>query len=70
MRSRVEDVEVYYTDKKVAKWRDMQMYITMTGNEDEVAENLRLIVQDRGMRIELPLAEIVAKARREIPWLK
>lgn len=63
MKSRIEHIEVCWSDKDSIRWRDMRCWLGQYGNDDNAPHYLT--IQDKGVKIEIPLEEILRKAREE-----
>lgn len=63
MRSWIEKIEVCWSDKKSVRWREMRCWLGQYGNDESCPHYLA--IQDKDVKIEIPLEEILRKAREE-----
>lgn len=63
MKSRIEHIEVCWNDKSTIRWRDMRCWLGQYGNDDD--ESHYIAIQDKNVKIEIPLEEILRKVREE-----
>lgn len=63
MTSRIEHIAVCWSDKDSIRWRNMRCWLGQYGNDDNAPHYLT--IQDKGVKIEIPLEEILRKAREE-----
>lgn len=64
MKSKIEHVEVYWADAKMIRYRDMRMWLGAKEVDDK--EQYYLTIQDKGVKIDIPLERILPKIREEI----
>ena len=63
MKSRIEKIEVTWSDKSSIRWREMRCWLGQYGNEDNGPHYIA--IQDKDVKIEIPLEEILRKTREE-----